>query len=99
MTGTTCRIERGAHLLDRLQQLRQAFERKELTALLRVTLRAARVDFIDENGGGAGVRLQNRLSANHELIDAYSTRTFEVHRDITQNHALALCFPRSRACI
>jgi hypothetical protein len=40
---------------------------------------------------------ENRLSANHDLIDAYSTRIVEVHRDITQNHALALCLPRWRA--
>jgi hypothetical protein len=36
---------------------------------------------------------ENRPSANHDLIDAYSTRIVEVHRDITQKHALALCLP------
>ena len=32
---------------------------------------------------------ENRLSANHDLIDAYSTRIVEVHRDITQNKPCA----------
>jgi hypothetical protein len=51
ITPTQCRAARG--LLDWSQQ-----ELAEKVAVVQRALEAAGVEFIDENGGGPGVRLQ-----------------------------------------
>jgi len=51
--GTLTRLARGEHLHERTQTaIRQAFE-------------TAGVEFIDENGGGPGVRLRKRAAPEH----------------------------------
>jgi hypothetical protein len=55
----------------------QGETRSETLAAIRAALEAAGVEFIAENGGGAGVRLRNRPSSDGGVVPAPSSESAE----------------------